>query len=341
MKTVNAVITVNATVQLANVAKNANVLKIVSVKKKNLNSFTMDNHNHNHNHSHHHDHKVNAKTIVYLTWSFIINILLSVVELIAGIIGGSVALIGDALHNTSDALSILIAVLAYKIGLKKSNKKFTYGFKRAEIIGAFVNLILLFISAVYLIIEGLGKIIYPQSINGELIIYVSVIALIIDTITAKLSHHGAHHNSNMKMLFLHNLADALGSVGVIISGLCVMYFDWFFVDGIVALIIAGYMIFHSIIAFPKIVKILMNAAPENIDVDDVKKRLLKIKNISDVHHIHIWNIDEEHISLECHIVSTDINSVAKAKKILADSFGIKHSNIQIEAQASDCKNCCL
>ena len=294
-----------------------------------------------HHHEHHHNHDVNAKTIVYLIWSFVINILLSIAELIAGIIGGSVALIGDALHNTSDALSILIAVMAYKIGLKKSDKRFTFGFKRAEIIGAFVNLILLFISAFYLFAEGLSRIISPQDINGKLIIYISILALVIDALTAKLSHHEAHHNANMKMLFLHNLADAFGSVGVIISGLCVIYLDWHFIDGIIALMIAAYMLFHSIVAFPKVVKILMNAAPDNIDVDMIRKRLLKIKNISDVHHIHVWNIDEHHISLECHIVSEDINVVTKVKDVLAKNFDIEHSNIQIETKEADCKNCYL
>ena len=294
-----------------------------------------------HHHEHHHNHDVNAKTIVYLIWSFVINILLSIAELIAGIIGGSVALIGDALHNTSDALSILIAVMAYKIGLKKSDKRFTFGFKRAEIIGAFVNLILLFISAFYLFAEGLSRIISPQDINGKLIIYISILALVIDALTAKLSHHEAHHNANMKMLFLHNLADAFGSVGVIISGLCVIYLDWHFIDGIIALMIAAYMLFHSIVAFPKVVKILMNAAPDNIDVDMIRKRLLKIKNISDVHHIHVWNIDEHHISLECHIVSEDISVVTKVKDVLAKNFDIEHTNIQIETKEADCKNCYL
>lgn len=296
---------------------------------------------HSHHHEHHHNHEINNKTIVYLIWSFLINILLSLVELIAGILGRSVALIGDALHNTSDAFSILIAILAYKIGLKKSNAQYTFGFKRAEIIGAFVNLILLFISALYLVVEGIEKIISPQNIDGKLIICVSIIALIIDGITAKLSHHESHHNTNMKMLFLHNLADALGSIGVIISGLCVIYFNWYFVDGIIALMIAGYMMFHSIVAFPKIVKILMNATPENIDINEIKKKLLKIKNVSDVHHIHVWNIDEHHISLECHIVSEDINVITKAQKLLAKDFEIKHSNIQLETKENNCKDCCL
>lgn len=298
-------------------------------------------HKHEHGCEHHHGADVSPKTIVYLLWSFIINIVLSAVELVAGIVGGSVALIGDALHNTSDAFSILIAILAYKIGLKKANKHFTYGFKRAETIGAFVNLILLFVSAGYLLIEGITKLVKPEQINGQLIIYVSVLALIIDALTAKLSHQHSHHNTNIKMLFLHNLADAFGSLGVIISGFCVIYFNWYFVDGIVALLIAGYMIFHAVSAFPKIVKLLMNATPDNIDIEKIKQKILRIKNIKDVHHIHLWNVSEGVVSLECHVVSNDIGAAAKVQKLLAEKFDIKHSNVQIENDCNNCQKCCL
>ena len=113
-------------------------------------------------HCHHHHHgEVTEKSVKLLILSFAINMFLSIAEIVGGIVSGSVALIGDALHNTSDALSILIAVIAFKIGNKKASTKYTYGFKRAEIIGGFVNLILLFISGVYLLIEGVGRLIHP------------------------------------------------------------------------------------------------------------------------------------------------------------------------------------
>ena len=121
-------------------------------------------------HSHHHHGKVTEKSVKLLILSFVINMLLSVAEIVGGIISGSVALIGDALHNTSDALSILIAVIAFKIGRKKASEKYTYGFKRAEIIGGFVNLILLFISGGYLLVEGITRLIKPEPIEGMLII---------------------------------------------------------------------------------------------------------------------------------------------------------------------------
>lgn len=291
-----------------------------------------------HIHHHHHHNEVTQKSVKLLILSFVINMLLSVAEIIGGIISGSVSLIGDALHNTSDAFSILIAVIAFKIGNKKASAKYTYGFKRAEIIGGFVNLILLFISGCYLLAEGIERLINPQQIDGLLIIWISVLALIIDALTAKISHHDAHHNSNMKMVFIHNLADAFGSIGVIISGLCIMWFDLYRVDGIVALLIAFYMIFQSVVSFPQIVNILMNAVPDNIDIEQVKNSLLAIKNIKNVHHLHLWCISEHNVAIECHIESDNNDIIVEATQLLKDKFGITHCNFQVENKS--CGECC-
>ena len=292
-----------------------------------------------HIHIHHHHHnEVTQKSVRLLIFSFVINMLLSVAEIVGGIVSGSVSLIGDALHNTSDAFSILIAVIAFKIGNKKASAKYTYGFKRAEIIGGFVNLILLFISGCYLLVEGIERLINPQQIDGLLIIWISVLALIIDALTAKISHHDAHHNSNMKMVFIHNLADAFGSIGVIISGLCIMWFDLYRVDGIVALLIAFYMIFQSVVSFPQIVNILMNAAPDNIDIEQVKNSLLAIKNIKNVHHLHLWCISEHNVAIECHIESDNNDIIVEATQLLKDKFGITHCNFQVENKS--CGECC-
>ncbi len=289
---------------------------------------------------HAHKHEVNPKTVAYLTMAFAINLLLTIIELMAGIIGNSIALIGDALHNTGDALSILVAIIAYKIGTRKATDRFSFGFKRAETIGSFVNLILLFVSGVYLLYEGIAKIIRPQEVDGGLIIIVSVWALIIDAATAKLSHHDAHHNSNMKMVFLHNLADALGSVGVIVSGLFVLFLGWTFIDGLIAVIIAGYMIAQATLSFSGIVSVLMDAAPTDIDLTAVKKALLKIKGVKDVHHIHMWRIDEHEIGFDCHLVGCDLDLVQSARHVLKKQFDIHHTTIQLES-ADTCPKCCL
>jgi len=287
---------------------------------------------------HHHHEEVSEKSVHYLFVSFVINMLLSLVEIIGGLIAGSVSLIGDALHNTSDAFSILIAVIAFKIGHKKATKKYTYGFKRAEVIGGFVNLLLLFISGLYLVVEGIERLIAPQQIDGWLIIWISVFALLIDALTAKISHYHAHHNSNMKMVFVHNLADAFGSLGVILSGICIVLFDVYFVDGIIALMIAAYMIFQSVVSFKPIVNILMNAAPENIDLNKIEKAIKKIKGVEDVHHIHVWCISEHDVSLECHIKGSNLELVHQISDLLSQKFEINHCNIQLENE--DCCHKC-
>ena len=290
--------------------------------------------------SHQHRHLVNSKTIQYLAIAFGINIVLSLIEIIAGIIGGSIALVGDALHNTSDAFSILIAIIAYRIGGRKATDRFSYGFRRAETIGAFSNLILLFISGLYLLHEGFVKLIAPQKVDGELIIIVSVFALIIDVITARLSHQDASHNTNMKILFFHNLADALGSIGVIVSGIFAIYLGWNFVDGLIAIFISIYMISQAVLSFPGIIGILMDAAPTNMSLEEIKIQLLKIDGIEDVHHMHLWYIDENHLGFDCHIVGNDFELIPLIQKSLKKHFHIEHSTIQLEKK-ENCLSCCL
>jgi cobalt-zinc-cadmium efflux system protein len=296
-------------------------------------------------HHHHHDaeehNSPEEKTVFYLILSFAINLLLSVVEIIVGILSGSIALIADALHNTSDACSILIAVLAFKIGRKKANAQFTYGYKRAELIGGFVNLILLFISGAYLIYEGVARLITPEPIQGLPIILVSILALIIDAVTAKLSHAHAHTSTNMRMVFLHNLADAFGSIGVILSGLCVLAFTWTFVDGIMAIVIAAYMIYQAVVSFPQVVRILMNAVPANLELEAIRTAIARIDGVHDVHHLHLWNISEHEVSLECHVVGHDFALVPRIQRMLHDEFDIEHATIQLENEPDCCTACPL
>ena len=291
-----------------------------------------------HEHCHH---EISEKTVNYLLISFVINMLLTVAEIIGGIVAGSISLIGDALHNMSDALSILIAVAAFKIGRRKACGRYTYGFRRAEIVGGFVNLILLFASGVYLIVESGLRLLEPKAIDGEIIIWVSVLALIIDAATAHLSHHGAKHNTNMRMVFVHNLADAMGSVGVIVSGLCVMYLGIYAVDGIVALMIGFYMIYQAVVAFPQTVSILMNAAPEEMDLDKIIRDLEGLEGVESVHHLHVWSISENVPSAECHIVTENIEIANLAAKLLEEKYKIGHCNIQIEKDKSPCCDCKL
>lgn len=291
-------------------------------------------------HHPHHHHEISEKSVKYLFISFLINMLLSVVEFVGGIIAGSVSLIGDALHNTSDALSILIAVIAFKIGRKKATPKYTFGFKRAEVIGGFINLILLFISGCYLFVEGIERLFNPEPISGTIIIAVSVLALIIDAVTAKISHHGSEHNANMRMVFLHNLADAFGSIGVIISGACVLWFGVYWVDSVIAFLIATYMIFQSVISFPNIVNILMNTAPENLDMVQIEQQILSVEGVKGVHHIHLWRINEHDTALECHVVGNDLALSHKISHLMEDKFEIHHCTVQLEDQ-QDCPDCHL
>ena len=179
---------------------------------------------------------------------------------------------------------------------------------------------------------------FPQTIDGMLIVWISVLALVIDAATAKISHRHAHQNSNMKMVFIHNLADAFGSVGVIISGFCVMWFGIYYIDGVVALLIAFYMIFQAVVYFPQIVNILMNAAPDDLDIENVKQAIMQVEGVKGVHHIHLWCISEHDLALECHVESCETGVTKQISVILREQFNISHCNIQVEEK--ECGELC-
>ncbi|MCQ2741669.1 MAG: cation diffusion facilitator family transporter, partial [Alphaproteobacteria bacterium] len=138
-------------------------------------------------------------------------------------------------------------------------------------------------------------------------------------------------------VFVHNLADAFGSIGVIVSGICVMLWNVYYVDGIIALVIAAYMIWQFVVSFKPIVNILMNAAPDDIDMEELKTEIAKIKGVKDVHHLHLWCLDEHEKALECHIVSDDIGIAQKIAHKLDEKFDIEHCNIQVESKKTCCK----
>lgn len=291
---------------------------------------------HLHTHAPHHTHTVHPRTIRLLIVSFVINMLLTGIELGFGWYADSVALVGDALHNAGDAFAILIAVIAFYIGSKKATERFSYGFKRAETIGSFVNLILLFLAGIYLIYEGIEKIVFPDEINGPIIIIVSILALIIDIATAKLTHGAGHQNTNMRLVFLHNLSDAFGSAGVIISGICVTLFGWTCVDGLIAFLIGVYMIAQSVLTFKPIVGILMNETPAHLSLHEIKTCIQQVPGVKDVHHIHVWSVDETQTALECHVIGSGPDLITAVHQIIETHFGIHHITIQQEQQNTVC-----
>lgn len=289
-------------------------------------------HSHNHNHNHHSSSDSDYSLIVAVS----INTLLTIFQIIGGLLSGSLSLIADALHNLSDAASLGIAIFARKISRRPADKSNTFGYKRAEVIAALINLILLAVISLYLLYEAIWRIFIPMEVSGWIIVVVASIALIIDFITAIITYSLSKNNMNMQAAFLHNLTDAMASLAVIIAGSLIMLYQWYWIDTVLTLMLAIFILYQALKMLPKTIHLLMEGVPEDINLDEIKKQLSSISSVEDVHHIHIWSLDESTVALEAHIVADlksfqDMENIkTDIKKILHDDFKIEHSTLEFE-----------
>lgn len=276
-----------------------------------------------------------------LLWAVIINVLLTVVQLVAGVVSGSLALVADALHNFSDAGSLVVAYFAKKISGKPATQAMTFGYGRAEILGALINSVTLVVVAVYLAYESIGRFNDPKPIEGWIVIAVAGVALVIDVVTAWLTHAGAKKSVNFRAAFVHNVSDALASVVVMVSGALILLYQVYWVDLAATLIISAYVMWHSSSLLKTCIRILMEAAPEELEVEEIKKSLLSHSKVVDVHHLHVWQIHERFRSFEAHLVidSKHLDAMETIKKdvkeILKNRYQISHSTLEFETLFSD------
>ena len=293
-------------------------------------------------HNHSHAHPENGRA---LFWAILINLILTAVQVVGGIISGSLSLLADALHNFSDAGALIIAYIAQKISGLPANKEMTFGYGRAQILGALINSTTLVIIGFYLIYEAWDRYVNPsEKIDGWMVVWVAAVALIIDLATAWLTYAGSKESINMKAAFVHNLSDALASVVVIVSGFLIINYDVVWVDLVATVIISIYILYQSFGLIKSSIKTLMQAVPEDINKEEVIAELEKVDGVKDIHHVHIWAVYEKFRSCEAHIVSDteDIKKVSKVKKeikeILSKKFKISHSTLEFEFGNNDCGN---
>lgn len=265
-----------------------------------------------------------------------INVLLTVAQVIGGILSGSLSLIADALHNLSDAGAIGIALVARRIGRRPADSQFTFGYQRAEVVGALINLTTLIIVGLYLIFEALSRFADQQPIAGWTVIWVAGIALVIDIATAVLTYRMSAGSLNIRAAFLHNVSDALASVAVIVVGVLVLIFEWYWTDLIATALIAGYVLYQGLSMMRETVRLAMEGVPPDIKLGEVRAALAAIRGIMDVHHLHVWQLDEHRRALEVHLVTQaeGVEGIAlktRVRQMLEKQFRIEHSCLELES----------
>ena len=298
-------------------------------------------HNSGHNHSHHHPDLKGRN----LGISIFLNILITLAQVIGGFISGSLALLSDALHNFSDVISLIISYIANRLSKKKASTNKTFGYKRAEIIAAFVNAATLLIVAVFLIIEAIERFYYPEEVGSNLVIWLSAFAILGNGFSVLLIRRDADVNMNMKSAYLHLLTDMMASVAVLLGGIIMKFYEIYWIDPLLTLVIALYLIYMGYDLLKESTKVLMLFAPKAIIVQEIVESISKIKLIKNVHHVHIWQLNEEEIHLEAHIDFEKDIKLSEFDKILEQieekvyhDYGINHVNIQPEYGKCDSKN---
>jgi cobalt-zinc-cadmium efflux system protein len=301
-------------------------------------------------HEHNHKFNNNQSNEKKLLISIFINLTITIAEIIGGIISGSLALLSDSFHNLSDVFALLISYFAILIGKKEKDSKKSFGYKRAEIIAALFNVIVLIIICGYIVYEAIKRIKNPESINTNLMLIIAFIGFAGNGISVLLLFKNSNANINIKSAFLHLLADTISSVAVIIVAIIMLFKPIYILDTILSVLIALYIIKESFSILIQSLNILMQATPPGYDYEKIKKCLLndttlKIKNM---HHLHIWEITPGQTVFDAHIVINKnelVNAdeiIYNINNILLKEFNICHSTIQLESENfNHCTSCDL
>jgi len=294
-------------------------------------------------HSHlHSDKKVNTGNLLWVT---LLNVIITIAELIGGLLSNSLALLSDALHNLGDAFATFIAWIASRLSTRESSEKATFGLKRIEILAALLNAVTLIVLSIYLFREAWFRLQNPEPVNSLIMLVVAAIGLLANIYAVVLLKKDSAKSLNVKAAYIHLIGDSLSSVVVIIGGLLMLYFQIYWVDPIITFLIGLYILKETYQILKETVNILMQHTPDNLNLQEIKKEIERIKEVKNIHHIHAWNLTDQLIHFEAHIEIADDLRLSQLEIVrteiettLRNSFNIDHITLQFEYQTDDQKS---
>lgn len=274
--------------------------------------------------------------------AFLLNLFFSIFEFIGGILTNSISIISDSIHDFGDAISIGVSYVLEKISKKKPNNRYTYGYSRYSVLGAIITTIILLIGSIFVIYNAIVRIINPVKINYSGMIMFALVGVIVNFIAAKITKHG--HSLNQKSVNLHMLEDVLGWLIVLIGSIIMKVTDISIIDPIMSLLVSLFIMIHAIKNFKLIIDIFLEKTPSNISIENIKKDVLNIKGIIDIHHIHIWSIDGYNNYATMHVVmKEDMHNIKHKIREKLKEYNINHITIEIENEKEHCdeKDCTI
>lgn len=298
---------------------------------------------HNHSDSSDHTHEISSLSGEKIFLVTVLNVVITITEFVGGLISGSLALMSDSLHNLSDTIAIALSYFANRISKRPKSLKKTFGYKRAEILAAFINSGILFGISIMLIFEAYKRFNTPEIINVNLMIIVALIGLIANFISVYLLEKDSHENLNIKSSYLHLISDTVSSVGVVIGGIVIKIWNIMWIDPLITILISIYILKETWHILKKTVDILMQASPQ-IEYDNIKAAVEKIEGVKNIHHIHAWMMNEKTIYFEAHLDMNDMKIsdaemiYDKIEHLLKEHYGIDHITLQAEVNRCADKN---
>ncbi|KFN39737.1 MAG: cobalt transporter [Sulfuricurvum sp. MLSB] len=284
-------------------------------------------------HHHHHHHNVSGGKLLF---SVILNLVITVAQFIGGILSGSLALLSDALHNFSDVMSLVISYYAHKLSHRPQNLKQTFGFKRAEILAALFNASVLIAVSVYLIVESIHRFIEPQAVASTWVMALAALGIVVNGLSAWMLHRDADHNINIRSAYLHLIGDLMTSFAVLAGGAMIYFYGWYWIDPLLSLLISFYLIRSSYGIVKESTGMLMQFAPSDISVDAIIDKAAQFDAIENIHHIHLWQLDDETVFLEARLnfhqdlCLSEVSAVIHDLSHALEDIGIAHTTFQCE-----------
>ena len=295
-----------------------------------------------------HPHPYSSTSRKYLWWAFWINFIFLIIEVIGGVYAGSLALLSDAGHMLTDVGALGLAIIVSRMADRPPDELRTYGYLKTEILGAFINGSTLVAICGFIIWEAIQRFQNPQPILAVPMLVVAVLGLVANLFSARILHGGKSKDINIRAAYLHLIFDALGSVGAIMSGLLIWLWGVYWIDTIASLLIVILILAGTWKMILDSIKMLIDSVPEGMNYGQIRRSILNLNHVIDVHDLHIWSIGQNNPALSAHIILTNDctekqhwdQCLKQVQDMLAQSFNIKHTTIQVEPLGfSEDKNC--
>ena len=303
-------------------------------------------HDHNHSHSHHHHHHVSPGDVA--NSAFIAGIVLNsayvAVQVVAGFMTHSMALLSDAGHNLSDVASLALSLLAFRLARAKPTHSFTYGYKKTTILAALTNAVVLLITIGVLGYESVNRLLHPRPVEGGIVAIVAGIGIVINLASAFLFFRNKEHDLNTKGAYLHLLTDAMGSLGVVVAGVIIRFTNWYWLDGAVSIAVLLVILVGTWSLLSASLRMSLDAVPSNVDKDQIEEIILKVNGVESIHHMHIWAMSTTLNALTTHLVLNEKLTFDEKMKIVHDikhellHNNIHHATIELESADIPCQD---